>query len=74
MNKNKFQFTFFSDKYKPVACIIETEYNIIQVVDNEKEFRKMAIVKICQKRSWTYSDFKKYGYSKFKYKRLVDNK
>lgn len=67
---NKYQFTFFSENYKPVACILETDKNFVEVVKNEKDFRKLAIVKICQKRNWTYQEFTKYGYSKVKYKRI----
>lgn len=69
---NKFQFTFFSEHHKPVACILETDKNFVEVVKNEKDFRKLAIVKICQKRSWTYKDFVKYGYVKLKYKRIKE--
>lgn len=69
---NKFQFTFFSEHYKPVACILETDKNFVEFVKNEQNFRKMAIVKICQKRSWTYKDFTNYGYKKYKYKRIKE--
>lgn len=68
---NKFQFTFFAEHYKPVACILETNKNFVEVVKNEKDFKKMAIVKICQKRGWTYKDFTNYGYSKFKFRKVV---
>lgn len=71
--KNKFQFTFFSETFKPVACILETNKNFVEVVKSEADFRKRAIVKICQKRSWTYKEFKNYGYNwKFKYKRIKE--
>lgn len=69
---NKFQFTFFADKYKPVACIITTDKNFVEVVRADNEFRKMAIVKICQKRGWTAKEFKGYGYDKMKFKRIKE--
>lgn len=72
---NKFQFTFFDEtgKNKPVACILETEKNFVEIIKSEKEFRLMAIKKICTKRSWTVADFKSYGYSKFKYRRVKES-
>lgn len=66
---NKFQFTFFSEHHKPVACIIETEKSFVDVIRNEQAFYKMALVKVCQKRGWTYKDFKSYGYGKYKFRR-----
>lgn len=71
-NLNKFQVTFFSETYRPVACIIETDKNFVEIVKNEKQFRKMAIVKICQKRGWTMKDFTDYGYGKYKYRRIKE--
>lgn len=71
-NLNKFQVTFFSETYRPVACIIETEKNFVEFVRNENTFRLMAIVKICQKRGWTKKEFTEFGYSKFKYRRIKD--
>lgn len=71
-NLNKFQVTFFSSHYKPVACIIETEKNFVEFVKNEAIFKKMAIVKVCQKRGWSRKDFADYGYETFKYKRIKE--
>lgn len=60
----KYQVTFFDKEghYKPVAAIIEanSRHEIFQGA------YKKAIVKICQKRSWTMKDFQNYGYSTFK--------
>lgn len=71
-NLNKFQVTFFSPHYRPVACILETEKNFVEFIRNESTFKRMAIVKICQKRGWTKKDFEKYEYNTFKYKRIKD--
>lgn len=71
--KNNFQFTFFSEKHKPVACIIDTDLNFVEIVRSEQDFRKMAISKICTKRGWSYKDFVNYGYNwKFKYRRVKE--
>lgn len=66
---NKWQFTFFSDLHKPVACIIETDKNFLEIMKNEKTFYKLALTKVCQKRGWTLKDFRQYGYSKYKFRR-----
>ena len=71
-NVRKFQFTFYSENYKPVACIIETEKGFVDIVKDEQTFKKMAIVKICQKRGWTHKDFKNYNYNTFKFRRITD--
>lgn len=71
-NKNKFQFTFFSEHYKPVACIILTEKNFVEVVKNERDFVKMAIVKVCQKRGWTKKEFTDFGYGTYKFRRVKE--
>ena len=73
VKKNKFQFTFFSEKHKPVACILETDKDFVEVIRDEATFRRLAVVKVCQKRAWTHKDFKSYGYDwKFKYKRIKE--
>lgn len=69
-NLKKFQFTFYSEKYRPVACIIETEKTFVDILRNQKDFYKLAVVKVCQKRSWTIKDFKGYGYGKFKFRKV----
>lgn len=69
-NLNKFQVTFFSSHYKPVACILETESNFADFIRNEEKFIKLAIVKICTKRGWTHKEFKSFEYLTYKYKRL----
>lgn len=63
MAKLKYQFTMFSEKHKPVACIVEAEGRL-GFYGGGKEYQE-AIKKICLKRSWSRADLKKYGYNKF---------
>lgn len=63
MAKLKYQFTMFSENYKPVACIVEAEGRL-GFYGGGKEYQE-AIKKICIKRGWTTKDLKKYGYNKF---------
>lgn len=58
----KYQVTFYSEKFKPVACIIEAENRTEIFGTSGKE----AIKKICIKRGWTLKDFRGYGYKTFK--------
>ena len=58
----KYQVTFFSEKYKPVACIIESESRARILTTDWKK----AAVKICTKRGWTRQDMADYGYTTFK--------
>lgn len=60
----KYQFTLFSDKYKPVSTVVEAD-NMLQILKHEKPYFK-AIEKICAKRCWQPSDLQKYGYTKSK--------
>lgn len=59
----KYQFTMFSDNYKPVACVVEAEGRLDFYSKGEPY--KQAVKKICLKRGWTQKDLKEYGYKKF---------
>ena len=73
----KYQVTLFdkSGTYRPVACIVnnqQTNDSDLSIDKQErKKIQKAGVIKICQKRLWTLSDLKKYGYTKYK-KRAVD--
>lgn len=74
---NRFQFTFFDKKgkLKPVACILETQCNFVEVVKMEDDFRNQAIIKICTKRGWTAKEMvQKYEYTRMKYVRIKEVK
>ncbi len=58
----KYQVTFFSEKYKPVACIIESESRT-KILTGEW---KKAAQKVCSKRNWTYRQMVDFGYTTFK--------
>lgn len=64
----KYQVTFFQEenKYKPVAAIIESESRVAIAKGDYKK----AVVKICLKRNWTMKDFKNYGYSIWKCRKV----
>lgn len=65
--KLKYQVTFYAEGYKPVAAIIEAES---RTAIFGGEWKKAAI-KVCQKRGWSYTEMKNYGYKNFKC-RLAD--
>ena len=50
-------------KYKPVSAIVEVP-NLMEFVLNKKEYQNRGILKICQKRFWTATDLKRYGYTR----------
>ena len=58
----KYQVTFFSEKYKPVACIIESESKSKILATDWKK----ASTKVCTKRGWTRKQMLDYGYTTFK--------
>ena len=58
----KYQVTFFSDKYKPVAAIIESESKTKILMGDWKK----AALKVCQKRNWNKKEMEDYGYKTFK--------
>lgn len=60
----KYQVTFYSENYKPVACIVESPSRL-EIFGKGKPYKE-AIKKICLKRSWTYKEMKEYGYTTFK--------
>ena len=64
LTKKKFQVTLFSEKYKPVSCIVYAENR--QEIMRKGEAYKEALRTICGKRSWTVRDLKEYGYTKLK--------
>lgn len=66
----KFQVTFFSEKYKPVACIVESESRL-EILNKGKAYKK-ALEKICSKRNWSLSMMKSYGYTTFKVRRAEE--
>lgn len=63
--RKQYQVTLNSitGKYKPVSCIITTELNL---EENKKEIINLGVQKICQKRYWTQTSLKMYGYLKAK--------
>ena len=77
MIKREYQVTLISaeGKYKPVSCIVsvnqEKDENFSMDKLQRKELIKKGTIKIAQKRYWTNSDLKKYGYVKAKV-RLYD--
>lgn len=60
--KLKYQVTFFAEKYRPVAAIVEAESK----EEVRKEKWKEAAVTVCAKRGWTYKEMIGYGYKTFK--------
>lgn len=70
--KKNYQVTLIcaDGKYKPVSCIVAFEQSadadLTVMPQKKKEIQQMGIVKICQKRYWSNSDLKKYGYTKVK--------
>ena len=66
----KYQFTIFSEKYKPVACIVEAENR--QEFANKGKAYKDAVAKICIKRSWDIKDLMEYGYNTWKVRKVEE--
>ena len=73
----KYQVTLFSTTgaYRPVACIVNNEQidnNDLSIDKQErKKIQRAGVVKICQKRYWTFADLQRYGYTRYKI-RAVD--
>ena len=63
--RKQYQVTLNSitGKYKPVSCIVTTE---LDLKENKKEIINLGVQKICQKRYWTQTSLKMYGYLKAK--------
>jgi hypothetical protein len=59
----KYQFTMYSEKCKPVSCIVEAETRQDFIVGDRPAYKK-AIQKIMVKRGWTLKDLAEYGYGK----------
>ena len=73
----KYQVTLFSNmKYKPVASIVNNQQNddtdLSQDKEARKKLQKLGIEKICNKRYWTVADLKKYGYTTYKIRAVVE--
>ena len=68
---SKFQFTLYSENYKPVSCVIEAKNRMDFNAHNKDKYIK-AIQKICTKRHWNKSDLEKYGYNKYKIRKLEE--
>ena len=66
----KYQFTMFSEKYKPVSTIVEANFRMDFA--QHKEPYKKAITQICIKRGWTVADLKKYGYGVWKVRKAEE--
>ena len=66
----KYQFTMFSEKYKPIACVVYAE-NRQAFVLRQKPF-KDALIKLCCKRSWTLKDLDDNGYVTWKVRKVVE--
>ena len=61
--------TSTSGKYKPVSCIVKRDNKEVLEKGRDtfiKELQQQGIIKICQKRLWSNSDLKRYGYTKVK--------
>lgn len=67
---NKYQFTLFSNKYKPVACVVNAT-NRQEFVNKGKAY-KDAITKICIKRNWQIKDLMEYGYTTWKVRKIEE--
>ena len=63
----KIQYTLYSktNEYKPVSTIIEVE-TIKEVNANPDFYKQKAIQKICNQRSWSVADLKRFGYTQLK--------
>ena len=70
MSKVTLQYTLFctTGQYKPVSCLIGVD-DIKHFNNNQAEYKKKAIEKICIKRYWTTKDLQRYGYTKIKVRR-----
>lgn len=66
----KYQFTMFSEHYRPISTIVEAP-NRLEFVTKGKAFEK-AIINLCVKRSWQQKDLRDNGYNTWKV-RLADN-
>ena len=66
----KFQFTLFSEKYKPVACVVEATGRIDFVM--KKAPYKKAMERILAKRNWSTKDLKNYGYNTWKVREVIE--
>lgn len=66
----KYQFTMFSEKYKPIAAIVYAESRQDFVL--RKQPFKDALIKICTKRSWTLKDLADNGYEKWRVRKVED--
>lgn len=64
----KYQFTMYAEKYKPVSCIVDAE-NRMDFALGKEPFRR-AIQKICAKRCWTYEELMANGYTKWKVRKV----
>lgn len=53
----------YSEKHKPVACIVEAKSRV-EFALKQEPYQK-AIIAICAKRSWTVQDLLKFGYTKW---------
>lgn len=55
-------------QYRPVSCIVKADTEEMLKEGNTfmKAIQKKGIIKICQKRLWTSSDLKRYGYTQVK--------
>lgn len=66
--RKQYQVTLTSEHYKPVSCIItreqKTDTNLLENAETKKQIIAEGTIKICQKRLWSKSDLKKYGYLK----------
>ena len=58
-----------SGTYRPVSCLLKRDNAEIGTIGKNafvKKLQKDGIIKICQKRYWTNTDLKKFGYNTVK--------
>lgn len=67
------QVTMYSDRFKPVSCVIACESKEYFLAHKE-EVRTQGIIKICQKRLWNKHHVKEYGYTKSRMREYDEQK
>lgn len=64
----KYQFTMYSEKFRPVSTIVEADTRQ-DFVNKGKPYIK-AIQNICVKRGWTMKDLINFGYGKWQVRKV----